>query len=189
MKKSVRFLFLLLILSFSFLIFYLDKNGDNSFASEIEKSQPYEKIYSEIGYKTVEEAVRDFEEHFKQELKLPPRIPPISFTHQVGRFNNLEGDMNDTFEITFISEQAPQNHFKIDVRPIEHKIEFSDKNVSKVFKLNNGSDAKYIEKLDQGFNFLVFNQDNWQYMLSIDKDVSDKVTPEILVKIANSIDF
>ncbi len=187
MKKSVRFLLLLFI--FSLLIFCLNKIGDNSFAIEIERSQPYEKIYPEIGYKTVEEAVRDFEEHFKRELKLPPRTPPISFTHQFGRFSNLDGDMNDTFEMTFISEQEPQHHFKIDVRPIEYKIQFSDKNVLKVFKLNNGSDAKYMEKLSLGFNHLVFEQDNWQYMLSIDKDVSNIVTPEILVEIANSIDF
>ena len=187
MKKRVKFLFLLLL--FSFLIFCLNEKGNNSFAIDIEGSPPYEKIYSEIGYTTIEEAVKDFEEHFKRELKLPPRIPPISFTHQFGRFSNLEGDMNDTFEITFISEQEPQNHFKIDVRPIEHKIQFSDKNVSKVFKLNNGSNAKYMEKLSLGFNHLLFERDNWQYMLSIDKDVSNIVTAEILVQIANSIDF
>lgn len=185
MKKSVSLLLLLLI--FSYLILRFDSN--NSFASEIETSEPYEKIYSEIGYKTVEEAVRDFEQHFNQELKLPLRVPPISFTHYFGRFSNLEGEINDTFEITLISEQEPQNHFKIDVRPIKHKIQYSDKNVSEVFKLNNGSDAKYMEKLSQGFNHLLFESDNWQYMLSIDKDVSNIVTPEILVQIANSIDF
>jgi len=37
-------------------------------------------------------------------------------------------------------------------------------------------------------NFLVFEKDNLQYMLGIDKEVSNKVTPEILVKIANSTD-
>ncbi|MFP3919065.1 hypothetical protein U5N28_14775 [Lysinibacillus telephonicus] len=188
MKKSVSLILLLLIFS-SYFILRLDTKGDNSFASEIETSEPYEKIYSDIGYKTVEEAAREFEQHFNQELKLPLRVPPISFTHHFGRFSNLEGDMNDTFEITLISEQEPQSHFKIDVRPIKHKIQFSDKNVSEVFKLNNGSNAKYMEKLSQGFNHLLFENDNWQYMLSIDKDVSNIVTPEILVQIANSIDY
>ncbi len=187
MKKRIRFLFLLLI--FSFLLFCVDEKGDSAFAIEIERSQPYEKIYPEIGYKTVEEAVRDFEEHFKRELKLPSRIPPISFTHQFGRFSNLEGDMNDTLEITFISEQESQHHFKIDIRPIKYKRQFSNKHISGVFKLNNGSDAKYMEKLSLGFNHLVFERDHWQYMLSIDKDVSNIVTPEILVQIANSIDL
>ena len=36
-------------------------------------------------------------------------------------------------------------------------------------------------------NFLVFEKDNWQYMIGIDKKVSNKVTPEILIDIANSI--
>lgn len=40
-----------------------------------------------------------------------------------------------------------------------------------------------------GFNVLVFDKDNWQYMLSIDKRASDKVTAENLVQIANSIDY
>ena len=40
-----------------------------------------------------------------------------------------------------------------------------------------------------GFNVLVFESENWQYMLSINKQVLDKVTPENLVEIANSIDY
>ncbi|WP_251401586.1 hypothetical protein [Ureibacillus chungkukjangi] len=46
-----------------------------------------------------------------------------------------------------------------------------------------------MEKFTQGFNHLVFERGSWQYMLSVDKGVSDKVTPEILVQIANSIDY
>ena len=55
----------------------------------------YEEIYPEIGYKTVEAAASDFERHFHQGLKLPLRVPPISFTHHFGRFNDLDDDMND----------------------------------------------------------------------------------------------
>lgn len=39
------------------------------------------------------------------------------------------------------------------------------------------------------FNVLVFERGKWQYMLIIDKRVSHKVTTEILVEIANSIDY
>ncbi|MBK5484759.1 hypothetical protein JFV29_23250 [Peribacillus sp. TH16] len=70
-----------------------------------------------------------------------------------------------------------------------HQIRFSDKYVSKTFKLDNGSVAKYMEKPFKGYNLLVFERDDWEYMFGIDKKVSDKVTPEILVQIANSIDF
>lgn len=148
----------------------------------------FEEFYTEIGYKTVEVSLGEFEQHFKQELKLPLRVPPISFTHHFGRFSNLDGEINDAFEVEFLNDQLPENHFKINVRPIKHKI-FSDKYVSKTFKLDNGSVAKYMEKPFNGANILVFERDGWEYMFGIDKKVSDKVTPEILVQIANSIDF
>ena len=150
--------------------------------------QSFEELFTEVGYKSVADALDDFEHHFNQELKLPTRVPPISFTHYFGRFSNLDGEINDTLEVKFISDQLPDNHFKIDVRPIQHKITF-EKYKSKIYKLKNGTNAKYIDDLKVGFNLLVFERDNWQYMFSIDADVSDKVTPEILVQIANSIDF
>ena len=39
------------------------------------------------------------------------------------------------------------------------------------------------------FNVLVFERDNWQYMLSVSKRISDMVAPETLVQIANFIDY
>ena len=150
--------------------------------------QSFGEIFTEVGYKSVADALGDFEHHFNQELKLPTRVPPISFTHYFGRFSNLDGEINDTLEVKFISDQLPDNHFKMDVRPIQHKITF-EKYKSKIFKLKNGTNATYIDDLKVGFNLLVFERDNWQYVFSIDADVSDKVTPEILVQIANSIDF
>lgn len=150
--------------------------------------QSFEEIFTEVGYKSVADALDDFEHHFNHELKLPTRVPPISFTHYFGRFTNLEGEINDALEVKFISDQLPDHHFKMDVRPINHKSTF-EKYKSKDFKLKNGTNAKYIDDVKFGFNFLVFERDNWQYMFSIDEDVSDKVTPEILVQIANSIDF
>lgn len=90
--------------------------------------------------------------------------------------------------MTFINDQRSENHFKIDVRPVKYKIEFRDKDVLRTFKLNNGKVAKYMEKPILGFNLLVFERDSWQYVFSIDKKVSDIVTLEVLVQIANSID-
>lgn len=163
-------------------------NNETVYANSSDSPQPLEEFLPEIGYKTVESALKEFEQHFKQELKLPLRVPPISFTHHFGRFSNMDGDMNDHFEVTLISDQSPQNHFKIDVRPNQHKLTF-EKYVSNVFKLENGNDASYIENPSIGFNLLVFERDDWQYVFSIDRDVSDKVTPEILIQIANSIDY
>lgn len=170
-----------------FAVFIFGANKEIANASPSDSPQPFEEFFPEIGYKTVEAALKDFEQHFKQELKLPFRVPPISFTHHYGRFSNLDGEMNDQFEVTMISDQAPQKHYKIDVRPVQYKIPF-DKNTSQVLKLNSGHDALFINDSKIGFNMLVFERDQWQYVLSIDKDVSDKVTPEMLVQIANSIE-
>ncbi|MFC0270496.1 hypothetical protein ACFFIX_03370 [Metabacillus herbersteinensis] len=82
----------------------------------------------------------------------------------------------------FISDQSPENHYKIDVRPVNQKIPIREKYVLNVFKLKSGNDATYMKIA--GFNVLVFERDSWQYMLSVDKRVSDKVTPETLVQIA-----
>ncbi|MCM3164736.1 hypothetical protein [Metabacillus litoralis] len=160
---------------------------NNTFANSNDEPHPLEYIYPEIGYKLVEEATSEFEQHFKQNLKLPLRVPPIEFTHYFGRFNDLEGEKNDSFEVEFISDRSPENHYKINVRPLENKIPIRDKFIMGVYDLKNENRATYMTI--SGFNVLVFDKDNWQYMLSIDKRASDKVTAENLVQIANSIDY
>lgn len=147
-----------------------------------DKPRPLEEIYTEIGYKTVEEAVQEFEHHFNQDLKLPLRLPPIEFTHHFGRFNDLDGDVNDSLELQFLNENSPESHFKIDVRPAKYKIPMKAKDV---FKLKNGNDAIYTDV--SGFNLFVFERDGWQYIMSIDKKVSEQVTRDVFVEIANSI--
>lgn len=176
---------LIAFLSFLFLLI----NNESSYGNTNEETPPYEKIFTDGGYKTVDVALDEFEKHFNQQLKLPLRVPPLSFTHQFGRFSNLDGEMNDTLEVKFISDQFPENHFKIDIRPLQHKIDFSDKPITKTFKLNNGITALYADNLIRGFNLLIFERDDWQYMFSINKKIADEVTPEILVQIANSIDY
>lgn len=39
----------------------------------------------------------------------------------------------------------------------------------------------------RGANLLVFEKDNLQYRLSVDRKISNEATPEVLVQIANSI--
>ncbi len=185
MKLIKNIPFLVSLLS----ILVLGANYVQSSRNTTEEPPSFEEIFTEEGYKTVNAALDDFEQHFNQQLKLLFRVPPISFTHQFGRFNNLDGEINDTFEMNFISDQFPGNHFKIDVRPLKHKMDFSDKLIPKTFKLNSGTIALYEDKLVRGFNLLIFEKDGWQYVFSINKKVADEVTPEILVQIANSIDY
>ncbi|SOC13364.1 hypothetical protein SAMN05880501_107167 [Ureibacillus xyleni] len=176
MKKIIPLLFIFVIANGE-----THANADNA-------PQPFEVIFPEVGYKTVEAALWEFEKHFQQELKLPLRVPPISFTHHFGRFSDLDGEINDSFEMKMISDQYPENHFKIDVRPVKYNIPF-DRYVSKVYQLTDGKKATYIEDPRFGFNMLVFEKEGWQYVFSIDNEAAHKVTPEILVQIANSIDY
>ena len=103
-------------------------------------NQSGEYIYREIGYTTVEEAVREVEDRFKQELNLPLRIPPIEFTHILGRFNDMDGEENDSFEMKYINEKTPENHYKINIRPIQQKLKYKKEEVIKTIKLKDGNE-------------------------------------------------
>ncbi|UAT32934.1 hypothetical protein K7T73_20025 (plasmid) [Bacillus badius] len=54
------------------------------------------------------------------------------------------------------------------------------------YTLKDGQKAIYIA--ERHFRFLVFEKDNWQYILGINKELANKVTPKVLVEIAYSID-
>lgn len=162
--------------------------GGTVYANPNDKPPSLEKMYTQIGYTTIEEAVKECETHFKQKVKLPSINPSIPFTHQFGRFwIDEKFKINDTLEIHYVNEKLSQNHFKIDIRPIKNKLIFR-KNESYLhfFKLNNGQSAVYIDGRD--FKFLVFEKDNWQYSLGVDERISKQVTPKILLAIANSMD-
>jgi len=157
-----------------------------TYANTKDEPPTFDELYPKYGYTSVDEAIKEFEEHYKQDFKLPLRMPPLSFTHYFGKFKDLKGDLNDSLELIFISEEIPQNHYKLEVRPVENKISSGDRSTARVFKLNDGSKAIYLEL--RYFSVLLFDKNKWQYMLSIDNRASDKVTPETLIKIANSLD-
>ncbi|MDQ0232694.1 hypothetical protein [Metabacillus malikii] len=178
MKKAVP----LIVLSFCYL---LGLNSTAVNANPKNSPPPIENLHIQNGYKTVEEAVLEFEKHFNRDLTLPFKIPPIPFTHYFGRFNDLEGVINDSLDIEFINEQLPENHYKIDIRPYKTKISIHEKDVLKRMKLQNGNDAMFVHV--PGFDVLVFSIDDCQYMLSVDKRNTEKVSQNALVEIANSM--
>lgn len=82
--------------------------GGEPFHAELpDKPYPFEKLYMEVGYKTILEAAIEAEQHFEQDFKLPLRMSSIPCKHFFGRFNNMEGELNDDFEVKYISETAP----------------------------------------------------------------------------------
>ncbi|MGE7837600.1 carbon monoxide dehydrogenase [Viridibacillus arvi] len=180
MQRKIYFLFSIICIPICFSV------NTMVFANPNDTPPSLEEGYTQFGYKSVEEAVKEFENHFKQDVNLPKINPSISFTHQFGRFyEDKKYNINDLLEIKFVNENVKENNYKIDIRPLKNKIVFKGRVNQKTYTLNNGQKAIYFE--GHLFNFFVFDYGNWQYMLGIDKRVS-KVTPDTLVKIANSIE-
>lgn len=153
------------------------------YASSKDNLHTLEEFYTQLGYVSVDEAVKAFEQHFNENLKLPLRVPPIPFTHVFGRFN----EENGIFEMEFISEESSGNHFFMDVRLAKYGMKIDEREVVKVFKLKNGEKARYMNL--RGANLLVFEHGNFHYLFSASDKISEKVSPEVLVQIANSIDY
>ncbi|WP_078410720.1 hypothetical protein [Priestia abyssalis] len=150
-------------------------------------SAEFQKSLVDVGYKSVFEALEESNNHFQRDIALPVQLPPISFTHSLGRLTNLDGEINDSFEITYMNKDYIKNHYEIRVVPSMYRIEFRDGQIDQTFKLKDGNKAIYSTNKTRGFNLLAFEKDNWQYILSINKSVSDKVPARILVEIADSI--
>ncbi|KRF67646.1 hypothetical protein ASG99_14030 [Bacillus sp. Soil768D1] len=150
-------------------------------------SKELENSLSEIGYTSVHQALQDSNKHFNRTISLPIQLPPVPFTHNYGRFNNPEGKLNDGFEAEYFNKALSENHYMIRVRPVENRIKFKKGFIDQTFKLNDGNTAIYSTKASSVINLLIFEKDGWQYMLSVDKRISDKVTSKILIEIADSI--
>lgn len=142
-------------------------------------------MYLQSGYGNVFEELQESKEHFRKTIVLPHRLPPVAFTHSFGRFSDLDGHLNDEFEIEYINEDKPYHHYKIIVKPVEFGIRFEDKHITETVNLRDGSEAIYSTAAG-GFNLLVFEKDGFQYILSISKDMTT-VSKEVLTEIANSV--
>lgn len=179
MLKRIYFWFSIICLAFLSV-------HNNVSANTNDRPMTLEEAHEQMGYKSVEDAVKEFKKHFKQDVELPSIKPSIPFSHQYGRFNqDKQYDVNDTLEISFLDEKSPENHYKIEIRPIINKITLNPRPNHKYYTLKNGQKALYFE--DTSFNFLFYDKGNWQYIFGIDKRISNKVTSEELVRIANSI--
>lgn len=150
-------------------------------------SEEFQKSFFDIGFKEVHAALQESKNHFKKDIALPVQIPPIEFTHSFGRLIDLDGDINDGFEIEYWHINKPENHYMIWVKPVEYGLSIRKEHMDQIVKLKDGSRAIFSTHIARGFNLLVFEKDGWQYVLNINKAVSDKVAPEILVEIANSV--
>ena len=72
------------------------------------ESDSFGKSYFKSGYKESFKALTETEDHFKRKIALPTQLPPIPFTHSMGRFSDLGGLENDKLEIFFINKDLPK---------------------------------------------------------------------------------
>ena len=145
----------------------------------------FEKVLLDIGFKDVHEALLESETYYMRKIALPTQLPPVAFTHNFARFSNYHGEENEEFEMAYLHEEIPSNHYQIRVRPAKYKLEFDEAKIDQTIPLADGSEAIYTTKMPQ--DTLAFEKNDWQYLLIVDKRISDAVTRDVLVDIANSI--
>ncbi|MDF2946566.1 MAG: hypothetical protein K0S51_1245 [Bacillales bacterium] len=129
-------------------------------------------------------AVSDFEKHTNMELKLPTKLPQLDFTYYNESFS--EEPLNESLRLTYMNLEKPEVHYFIEVRRLKYKLKDKHMDVLREYRLENGRTAKLINF--SGFNTLVFEDYNFQYILNVDKRVENKVPNEELVEIANSLE-
>lgn len=173
MKKNFSLVFSLILCLINFGVVHAEEHG--------ERESLEDGLY-EIGYKTVKEAVNECEILFNEDIELPYKIPPVQFTHYLGRCNKNIGINND-FEIGFFNENTPENNYTLSMRPKKHALTFKSRHINKTIKLDKGKAFFLNNRIG---NVLVFEKGNWQYIISTDKRVSEQVPLEVLVDIANS---
>lgn len=146
-----------------------------------------QKAYFELGYESVYDSLKRSNRYFNHEIKLPVQIPPIPFTHLFGRLNKQENRNNSTLEIEYINRNG--SPYGITIFPVKSKVQLSELDSrAQFFTLKDGSKAGYISKPPHiMINHFYFVKNDWQYLFRIHSDVSNVITPELLVDIADSI--
>jgi len=165
-------------------------------ASPSTEREPFEIGYLRHGYKSVNQAVKECEQHFNRNIKLPIKLPQITFTHQLARCNNGSAhvDINSELEIEYLNENKGSNHYQIWVKPAGKKfsgVPFKN-DVIETFTLKDGTKAIFgttpaISGKKPIANLLVFERDYLQYILSVDTRMEDSVSVNVLLEIAESI--
>ncbi len=125
----------------------------------------------------------------RPKYNITDKVPQVEFTHRLGRCNDISGTINDQFEIEYLNATKPSHHYMIRIAPSENKVDFKNKRgVIRSYVLKDGAEALYLRSPGGGyFKLLVFEKDDWQYILSIDDRIKNKVSAEELVRIAESI--
>ncbi|REJ06263.1 hypothetical protein [Halobacillus trueperi] len=154
--------------------------------AQVDQPKPLEDFYAEYGYKSLDEAVKEFEQHTEMHVSLPKKLPSLAFTHVVAKVNRLGGSENVELNVEYLNEHVSENHYNVDIRPAEQKLFIHEKRIIEQVRLKTGGKGFFVKV--PGFHVFIFETEQWQYRLSMDQRVSDQFFPDQLVEIANSID-
>lgn len=158
----------------------------NSLSVHAQKQQSFEEFFYSIGYKSVGEAITECNKLFKRKIILPTRLPAVEFTHQFGRCSNLEGRLNDKFEMEYITQNTSGKRYHITVRPSKYKIQGEQHHrIEGTYTLKDKTKAVLLRIRE--FETLVFEKNGLQYRLGLDGRGLHATPSEVLVQIANTI--
>lgn len=140
-----------------------------------------EKHYNELGYKSVSQAIKEAESNYGLKLKLPSKKPPLDFTHEFGRFNKT----NENLELEYINEKNHTNYI-INIFPSHKERSLRYTQGYKVI-LDDQTKAYYsLTGTSHRISTLAFKKNNWIYILSAEERLfEDPLT--IFLDIANSL--
>lgn len=143
-----------------------------------------EKQYSQIGFVSVNEAIKSFENHYKRKLELPHNIQenlPFKITHKFGRFH---GDDRGALELEYLNEYN-KGLFSIDIAPEDKDL--PKRSIEKKLVLKDGTRASYSLK-PYDFYYFRFHKNGWVYRFVLkEKGPGYKASLINLIKIAESV--
>ncbi|MFC7687489.1 carbon monoxide dehydrogenase [Ureibacillus sp. GCM10028918] len=161
-------------------ILFLESTDGEVWAS-VQQTNPYFEDHSRrVGYKTVDEAVKEFERNCNCEVKLPTVMPEIAFTHGFSAiYDDKKNGVNQVLQIRFVNRKLKSNNFKIEIR--KDKLGMKGEEVT----LQDGTKGIYSE--NHLFTYLVFEKNNLQYQVGLDKNLANPDTIKVLMEVADSI--
>lgn len=169
------------------LFFLLIGNVPNVNAESIKSEGWYDvnKLYLNNDYTEISEAMKKAENFFGENIELPTRLPPIIFTHMLGKF-----ETNKEFsrlEITYLNEESGNVRYKISVLKASPEKEHEESSVvTEKIKSSDGNEIIHY-KNNKNFDTFIINKKGFEYAFFIDKTSFNKITIEDIVKIIDSM--
>lgn len=143
------------------------------------------KLYLDNGYNEISEVVGKAEVFLGENIELPTRLPPITFTHMLGKFE--ENGEYSRLEVTYLDENSGNVRYKILISRIFSEDSVLKSNVaSQRIKLSDGNEIIYY-KNDKKLDTFIVKKKGFEYAFFIDKISVNKITVDGIIEIIDSM--